>query len=96
MIVYFGLLQLTDHNIGDSRDTSFEQLIMSETNGRGVDIVLNSLSEEKLQASVRCLAQGGRFMEIGKFDLANNSPLGRLYFIYMFHFCWCNVIWFRS
>lgn len=39
-------------------------------------MVLNSLSEEKLQASVRCLAGGGKFLEIGKFDLANNNPLG--------------------
>ena len=54
---------------------------MSETNGRGVDLVLNSLAEEKLQASVRCLAPGGRFLEIGRFDLDNNSHLGRLYFI---------------
>lgn len=38
--------------------------------------MLNSLAEEKLQASVRCLAQHGRFLEIGKFDLSNNHPLG--------------------
>lgn len=42
----------------------------------GVDMVLNSLAEEKLQASVRCLAQHGRFLEIGKVDLSNNHPLG--------------------
>jgi len=51
-------------------------MIMMETDGKGVDMVLNSLSEEKLLASVRCLATGGRFLEIGKFDLANNSMLG--------------------
>lgn len=51
-------------------------MIATETNGRGVDLVLNSLAEEKLQASVRCLAMDGRFLEIGKFDLANNNPLG--------------------
>jgi len=88
MIVYSGMFQLTDRNIGNSRDTTFEQLIMSETNGRGVDLVLNSLAEEKLQASVCCLAPGGRFLEIGRFDLDNNSSLGRLYFINLFHFCW--------
>jgi len=96
MVVYFGLFQLTDRNIGNSRDTTFEQLIMSETNGRGVDLVLNSLAEEKLQASIRCLALGGRFLEIGKFDLENNNYLGRLYFINLFHFCWYKVIWFCS
>lgn len=68
-------------NIGNSRDTSFEQLILTETNGRGVDLVLNSLAEEKLEASVECLAEGGRFLEIGKFDLSNNSPLGMSIFL---------------
>jgi fatty acid synthase len=87
------MFQLSDRNIGNSRDTSFEQLIMSETCGRGVDLVLNSLAEVKLQASVCCLAPGGRFLEIGKFDLENNY-LGRLYFINMFHFYCYNVIWF--
>jgi len=86
MVVYFGLFQLTDHNIGNSRDTTFEQLIMSETNGKGVDLVLNSLAEEKLQASVRCLAPEGRFLEIRRFDLENNHHLGRLLFISLFHF----------
>lgn len=73
--------QLTDRNIGNSRDTSFEQLVLSETNGRGVDVVLNSLSEEKLQASARCLAMGGRFLEIGKFDLSNDAALGMSLFL---------------
>ncbi|XP_074599362.1 fatty acid synthase-like [Brevipalpus obovatus] len=67
--------QLTEANIGNSRDTSFEEMILRETDGRGVDIVLNSLSEEKLQASLRCLAPGGRFLEIGKYDGFKNSPI---------------------
>lgn len=73
--------QLTDNRIGNSRDTSFEQLVLSETNGRGVDLVLNSLAAHQLQASVRCLAIGGRFLEIGKVDLSNNSPLGMSIFL---------------
>lgn len=51
-------------------------MIMDETNGQGVDFVLNSLSEKKLIASVRCLRRGGVFLEIGKFDIFNNSNLG--------------------
>ncbi|XP_071578883.1 fatty acid synthase-like isoform X2 [Temnothorax nylanderi] len=66
---------ILDEHIGNSRDTSFEQIIMRETNGRGVDIVLNSLAEEKLIASIRCVAKNGRFLEIGKFDLISNNPL---------------------
>lgn len=72
---------LKDSNIGNSRDSSFEQLIMRQTKGRGVNLVLNSLAEEKLQASVRCLGLNGRFLEIGKFDLNNNSPLGMSVFL---------------
>ncbi|XP_034946083.1 fatty acid synthase [Chelonus insularis] len=73
--------QIPDDHIGNSRDTSFEQLILKKTNGRGVDIVLNSLADEKLQASIRCLAKGGRFLEIGKFDMANDSHLGMAAFL---------------
>merc|ERR1711970_345479 len=49
--------------------------------GKGVDVILNSLAEEKLQASIRLLAPHGRFLEIGKFDLSNNTPLGMAIFL---------------
>lgn len=48
---------------------------MTQTKGRGVDIILNSLSDDKLQASVRCLAERGQFLEIGKYDLTINTQL---------------------
>ncbi|KAH9365975.1 hypothetical protein HPB48_007874 [Haemaphysalis longicornis] len=47
----------------------------------GVDLVLNSLAEEKLQASVRCMANHGRFLEIGKFDMSKNASLGMAVFL---------------
>lgn len=73
--------QLTDAHISNSRDTSFEQFVMRATKGRGVDLVLNSLSDDKLQASLRCLGLNGRFLEIGKLDLNNNTPLGMSVFL---------------
>ncbi|XP_016070948.1 PREDICTED: fatty acid synthase [Miniopterus natalensis] len=73
--------QLNDTSFANSRDTSFEQHVLQHTAGKGVDLVLNSLAEEKLQASVRCLAQHGRFLEIGKFDLFKNHPLGMAIFL---------------
>lgn len=73
--------QLSAESFANSRDASFEQHILLHTQGRGVDVVLNSLAEEKLQASVRCLARHGRFLEIGKYDLSNNSPLGMAIFL---------------
>ncbi|XP_018362103.1 PREDICTED: fatty acid synthase [Trachymyrmex cornetzi] len=72
---------IPDDHIYSSRNTNFEQMILQRTNGEGVDIVLNSLAEEKLQASVRCLAIGGRFLEIGKVDLAANNSLGMMIFL---------------
>ncbi|XP_076681300.1 fatty acid synthase-like [Andrena cerasifolii] len=72
---------ISDDHIGNSRDTSFEQMVMKLTNCNGVDIVLNSLAEEKLLASVRCLTYRGRFLEIGKFDLAANNQLGMEIFL---------------
>ncbi|GMT36007.1 hypothetical protein PFISCL1PPCAC_27304 [Pristionchus fissidentatus] len=73
--------QLKDHNFANSRSTEFELHIRHITRGRGVDLVLNSLAQEMLQASVRCLAQHGRFLEIGKVDLSQNSALGMAVFL---------------
>ncbi|CAG9832341.1 unnamed protein product [Diabrotica balteata] len=70
--------QIKPNQIGNSRDLSFEIMVKKYTGGRGVDVVLNSLAEEKLQASIRCLAPGGSFVEIGKFDLANNNEINLL------------------
>ncbi|XP_037515436.1 fatty acid synthase [Rhipicephalus sanguineus] len=72
---------LKKRNIADSRNLSFEKHVLQETKGKGVDLVLNSLAEDKLQASVRCLATHGRFLEIGKVDLSNDSPLGMSVFL---------------
>ena len=66
---------LKDTDIGNSRDTSFYEWIMKETKGQGVDIVLNSLSEEKLLLSIDCVKSFGQFCEIGKFDVMNNNPI---------------------
>uniref|UniRef100_G3NC33 Fatty acid synthase n=1 Tax=Gasterosteus aculeatus TaxID=69293 RepID=G3NC33_GASAC len=73
--------RLSAESFANSRDSSFEQHVLLHTKGKGVDVVLNSLAEEKLHASIRCLARHGRFLEIGKFDLSNNSPLGMALFL---------------
>lgn len=66
---------LKQHHIGNSRNINFVQMVMKQTRGRGVDVVLNCLAEEKLQASLRCLAKGGKFLEIGKFDLLRDNSI---------------------
>lgn len=60
----------------NSRSTDFLADILKLTDGQGVDIVLNSLAEDKLVAGVECVGKDGRFLEIGKYDMARNSPLG--------------------
>ncbi|KAF7554507.1 hypothetical protein G7Z17_g2865 [Cylindrodendrum hubeiense] len=58
----------SDH-IFHSRDVSFAEELMAKTEGRGVDVVLNSLSGPLLKASWECVARFGRFVEIGKVDI---------------------------
>ncbi|KAJ5762471.1 polyketide synthase [Penicillium nucicola] len=61
--------------IFNSRNKSFLPSLMQVTNGRGVDIVLNSLSEELLHASWECVAPFGKMIELGKRDFLTNGTL---------------------
>ena len=58
-----------------SRDARFAQEISAITNGRGVDVVLNSLTGDMLDASWRLLADGGTMVEIGKRDILDRNAL---------------------
>ncbi len=53
----------------DSRSLEFADQVLAATDGRGVDVVLNSLKGDWVDASFRALAQGGRFVELGKIDI---------------------------
>lgn len=48
---------------------------MRETAGRGVDLVLNSLSGDCLHASWECVAEFGKMIDIGKRDMIGNGKL---------------------
>ncbi|MEH2121102.1 SDR family NAD(P)-dependent oxidoreductase [Nostoc sp.] len=63
-------------HVFDSRSVAFADEVMQCTNGKGVDVVLNSLAGEFLTKSLDVLAPYGRFLEIGKRDILNNSQLG--------------------
>ncbi|CAF1688132.1 unnamed protein product, partial [Adineta ricciae] len=49
--------------------------VLKLTDGQGVDVVLNSLKGDAIQAGLQCLKIGGRFIEIGKVDILNHSQL---------------------
>ncbi|KAM3476998.1 hypothetical protein MY8738_006692 [Beauveria namnaoensis] len=62
-------------HIFDSRNDSFFNHVMDRTGGRGVDLVLNSLAGELLQASWRCVAKSGQMLDIGKRDMLEHGRL---------------------
>ncbi|MGI5532191.1 SDR family NAD(P)-dependent oxidoreductase [Streptomyces syringium] len=58
-----------DEHLASSRDSGFEERFRATSGGRGVDVVLNSLTKDLVDASLRLLRPGGRFVEMGKTDI---------------------------
>tara|TARA_R100000027_G_scaffold7932_4_gene6004 strand:- start:27724 stop:33774 length:6051 start_codon:yes stop_codon:yes gene_type:complete len=58
-----------------SRDLSFSEGIRKATNGEGVDVVLSALAGPAQHESLSLLRSGGRFIEVGKKDIIENSGL---------------------
>ena len=67
------LASLGVRHVMDSRAAGFAGEILSATGGRGVDVVLNSLSGALVEAGVAALATGGRFVELGKLGVWSAS-----------------------
>ncbi|MGB8390100.1 acyltransferase domain-containing protein, partial [Mycobacterium sp.] len=63
-------------HVYDSRSTDFADQIRRDTDGYGVDVVLNSLTGAAQRAGFELLSIGGRFVEIGKRDVYGNTRLG--------------------
>src|SRR5215831_7277374 len=59
----------------DSRRGDFAEAVMELTGRRGVDVVLNALAGEAIPMGLSCLAEFGRFIEIGKRDIYQNSRI---------------------
>ncbi len=59
----------------DSRRGDFAEAVLELTNRRGVDVVLNALAGEAIPMGLSCLAEFGRFLEIGKRDIYQNSRI---------------------
>jgi amino acid adenylation domain-containing protein len=63
-------------DVFDSRSLGFADDVLAATQGRGVDVVLNSLPGPYLEKSLALLAPGGRFLEIGKRDIYGDRLIG--------------------
>ncbi len=64
-------------HIMNSRTLDFADQIKDSTDGRGVDVVLNSLNGEFIDHSVAALAEGGRFIEIGKLGIWSAATMAQ-------------------
>ncbi len=65
-----------DH-IANSRTLEFAEKFLSATGGHGVDVVLNSLAGQFVDASMRLLPRGGRFIEMGKTDIRDPEVIAQ-------------------
>ena len=66
-------------HVFDSRTLDFGDEILSATKGKGVDMVLNSLTSEGfIETSLKCLGKNGRFIEIGRLDILTPDEMSAL------------------
>ncbi|HEV7774651.1 MAG TPA: SDR family NAD(P)-dependent oxidoreductase, partial [Conexibacter sp.] len=70
-------LGVDDDRIASSRDLEFRDRFLAATGGEGVDVVLNALAGEAVDASLDLLPRGGRFLEMGKADRRDPDRIRR-------------------
>ncbi|MFF3838339.1 SDR family NAD(P)-dependent oxidoreductase [Streptomyces sp. NPDC001930] len=63
------LKDLGIEHVFDSRDLAWADAVREATGGRGVDVVLNSLTGAAIPLGLDVLAEDGRFIEVGKKDI---------------------------
>ncbi|MFI6918265.1 SDR family NAD(P)-dependent oxidoreductase, partial [Streptosporangium sp. NPDC050284] len=66
-------LGIPDDHIASSRTSEFEERFGAVCGEQGIDVVLNSLTGELIDASARLLRPGGRFVEMGKLDIRDQG-----------------------
>ncbi|MFI5567500.1 SDR family NAD(P)-dependent oxidoreductase [Streptomyces sp. NPDC051740] len=69
------LRTLGAEHVLDSRSLDFVPRVRELTGGRGVDVVVNSLSGEAIAQGLGLLRPNGRFIELGKKDIFLNNPV---------------------
>ena len=62
-------------HLASSRTLDFADAFLERTGGRGVDVVLNALTGPFVDASLRLLSGGGRFLELGKADIRDSAQI---------------------
>lgn len=62
-------------NVMNSRTLDFFDEILTSTSGRGVDVVLNTLSGEAVEKGMQLLTNFGRFVQLDKTDIFKKRPI---------------------
>ena len=68
-------LGVEESHIASSRTLEFKERFLEQTQGGGVDVVLDSLAREFVDASLELLPKGGRFVEMGKTDIRDSHEV---------------------
>ncbi|MEV0221365.1 type I polyketide synthase [Streptomyces sp. NPDC050704] len=66
---------LDDAHTADSRSLDFADHFLRTTDGRGMDVVLDCLAGEFVDAGLRLLPRGGHFLEMGKTDIRDPTAV---------------------
>jgi myxalamid-type polyketide synthase MxaB len=69
------LTKLGVRHVFSSRTGEFADGILQATGGRGVDVILNSLTGELAERNLKVLARGGRLLEVGKRETLSVSEV---------------------
>ncbi|WP_394821617.1 SDR family NAD(P)-dependent oxidoreductase [Pendulispora albinea] len=72
-------LGFDDAHLASSRSLDFEAHFLASTQGQGFDVILDSLAREFVDASLRLLPRGGRFIEMGKTDIRDAGAIAQQY-----------------
>lgn len=62
-------------NVFPSRNLDFGSRILEATNGEGVDVVIGAPTGQAVHVSLGLLRPGGRYIEVGKKDIAEDNSL---------------------
>jgi len=81
------LRSLGVQQVMDSRSLEFVRQIRDSTGGRGVDVVLNSLTGDFIREGLAIVARGGCFLELGKRGILHQDEAASLRPDVRYHAC---------
>ena len=83
---------LSSNHIYLINDQKLAERIMKITGGRGVDLVLNSSTRDMLDASWRCIAKYGKFLDLGRGNLTVLNSIDMYAFLANRSYCCIDIV----